>query len=132
VPIWVGGNSDVALRRAIRLGEGWHPLRFGSMSWLRAALARMAEFADELGAPVPALAPRIPLRPTDSPATDADRPVGTGTLEQIRADLDELRALGADTVVLDTTDTDDPDNTRRPNTAWRLLASVAEAHLNEG
>jgi probable F420-dependent oxidoreductase len=132
VPIWVGGNSDVALRRAIRLGDGWHPLRFGSMSWLRAALVRLKQFADELDRPVPALAPRIALRPTDSPVTDADRPVGTGTIEQIRADLDELRELGADTVVLDTTNTDDPDNVRRPNTAWRILASVAEAHLNGG
>ena len=132
VPIWVGGNSDVALRRAIRLGDGWHPLRFGSMSWLRAALARLTTFADEAGRDVPVLAPRIPLRPTESPITDPDRPVGTGTLAQIRADLDELRELGADTVVLDTTNTDDPDNTRRPNTAWRLLASVAEAQLNEG
>ena len=130
VPIWVGGNSDLALRRAIRLGDGWHPLRFGSMAWLRGALSRLAEFADELGRPVPALAPRIPLHLSESPITDADRPVGTGSLDQIRADLDELRALGADTVVLDTTNTDDPDNTRRPNTAWRLLASVAEAHLN--
>ena len=132
VPIWVGGNSDVALRRAIRLGEGWHPLRFGSMAWLRAALERAKGFADELGRPVPALAPRIPLRLTDSAVTDDDRPVGTGTVDQIRTDLDELRALGADTVVLDTTNTDDPDNVRRPNTAWRILASVAEAHLNGG
>ena len=23
-PIWVGGNTDVALRRALRLGDGWH------------------------------------------------------------------------------------------------------------
>lgn len=132
VPIWVGGNSDVALRRAVRLGDGWHPLRFGSMSWLRAALGRMTNFADELGHPVPTLAPRIPLHLTDSPVTDADRPVGTGTLDQIRADLDELSALGAEAVILDTTNTDDPNNTRRPNTAWRLLASVAEAHLNGG
>ncbi|HEY4023272.1 MAG TPA: TIGR03619 family F420-dependent LLM class oxidoreductase [Pseudonocardiaceae bacterium] len=130
VPIWVGGNSDIALRRAVRLGDGWHPLRFGSMSWLRAALTRLTNFADEQGAAVPALAPRIPLRPTDSPVTDPDRPVGTGTLDQIRADLDELHGLGAEAVILDTTDTDDPNNTRRPNSAWRLLASVAEAQLN--
>ncbi|HEX4225923.1 MAG TPA: TIGR03619 family F420-dependent LLM class oxidoreductase [Pseudonocardiaceae bacterium] len=132
LPVWVGGNSDIALRRAVRLGDGWHPLRFGSMSWLRGALDRMTNFATELGTAVPALAPRIPLQLTDSPVTDADRPVGTGTLAQIRADLDELSELGAETVILDTTNTDDPNNTRRPNTAWRLLASVAEAHLNGG
>jgi probable F420-dependent oxidoreductase len=132
VPIWVGGNGDIALRRAVRLGEGWHPLRFGSMDRLRVGLARLTQFADEAEREVPVLAPRIALRPTESPSTDPDRPVGTGTLDQIRADLDELRELGADTVVLDTTNTDDPENTRKPNTAWRLLASVAEAHLNEG
>ena len=130
MPIWVGGNGDVALRRAVRLGEGWHPLRFGSMSWLRAAMTRLATFADEAERPAPVLAPRIPLRPTESPVTDPERPVGTGTLDQIRGDLDQLRELGADTVVLDTTNTDDPENTRKPNAAWRLLASVAETQLN--
>src|SRR5260221_11490808 len=34
IPIWVGGNSDAGLRRAVRLGEAWHPLRF-TMPWLR-------------------------------------------------------------------------------------------------
>ena len=27
IPLVVGGNSDAALRRAARLGDGWHPLR---------------------------------------------------------------------------------------------------------
>lgn len=132
VPIWVGGNGDVALRRAVRLGEGWHPLRFGSMSALRAGAERLSTFAEEAQRPVPLLAPRVALRPTESPVTDPDRPVGTGAVDQIRADLDQLRDLGADTVVLDTTNTDDPENTRKPNAAWRLLATVAEAHLNGG
>src|ERR1700735_3238868 len=39
IPIWVGGNSDAGLRRAVLLGEGRHPLRF-PIPWLRAAGAR--------------------------------------------------------------------------------------------
>ena len=57
IPIWVGGNSDAGLRRAVRLGEAWHPLRF-TMPWLRKAVDRMTAFADQQRRPVPGLAPR--------------------------------------------------------------------------
>jgi alkanesulfonate monooxygenase SsuD/methylene tetrahydromethanopterin reductase-like flavin-dependent oxidoreductase (luciferase family) len=123
IPIWVGGNSDAGLRRAVRLGEAWHPLRF-TMPWLREAEQRMTALADELGRPVPGLAPRIALRLAGSPVTDPGRLAGEGTIDQILDDLAKLCLLGADTVVLDPF-SGDPGETHRPETAWQALATVS-------
>ena len=123
IPLWVGGNSDAGLRRAVRLGDAWHPLRT-TLPWLRAARTRLAEAARAEGRPEPALTPRIALRPTAAPVTGPDRLAGEGTVEQIAADLDALRGLGADTVVLDPFN-GDPEETRHPREAWRALAAVA-------
>ncbi|MFE7582080.1 LLM class flavin-dependent oxidoreductase [Streptomyces gardneri] len=127
IPVWVGGNSDAGLRRAVRLGDAWHPLR-GTLPWLRQGADRLKAAAEEERLPVPALAPRIALQVTDSPSTGADRPAGQGTIDQILDDLDQLRLLGAESVVLDPYG-GDPDETRRPEKAWRTLAAVA-AHLS--
>ncbi|BFV55551.1 LLM class flavin-dependent oxidoreductase [Kitasatospora sp. CMC57] len=127
IPVWVGGNSDAGLRRAVRLGDAWHPLRC-TMPWLREAALRLRESAEELRLPVPAWAPRIALRLTPAPVTGPDRLAGEGTLEQILGDLDDLRRLGAETVVLDPYQ-GDPRETCHPQTAWRALATVA-AHLH--
>ena len=51
---------------------------------------------------MPALAPRIVLHPTADRRADDDRLAGEGHPDQIRADLDELRELGATHVLLDT------------------------------
>ncbi|MFR9725518.1 LLM class flavin-dependent oxidoreductase [Streptomyces sp. MS19] len=126
IPVWVGGNSDAGLRRAIRLGDAWHPLRATS-GWLAAAADRLRATAHELGRPAPAFAPRIALRLTDRPVTGPGRLAGEGTVEQIVADLDGLRKLDPDTVLLDPYN-GAPDETLRPEAAWRAVAAVA-AHL---
>jgi len=124
IPVWVGGNSDAALRRAVRLGDAWHPLRF-SPDWLTGALDRLKAIAADLQRPQPALMPRIALKLTATPVTGDDRLAGHGTIGQITDDLDMLRSLGADTVVLDPFN-GDPGETLHPEAAWQALATIAE------
>jgi hypothetical protein len=52
------------------------------------------------------------------------RLVGEGTIGQVVDDLEQLRLLGADTVVLDSFN-GDPRETYLPQLAWQMLATVS-------
>ncbi|WFF02792.1 LLM class flavin-dependent oxidoreductase [Micromonospora sp. WMMD964] len=123
IPLWVGGNSDAGIRRAVRLGDAWHPLRL-TPDALADAAGRLDAVAADMGLPRPALVPRIALRETREPVTDPGRLAGVGAIEQILADLDRIRLLGAGTVVLDPFN-GDLTEIRQPERAWRTLAAVA-------
>jgi probable F420-dependent oxidoreductase len=128
-PIWVGGASDGALRRAVRHGDAWHPIRI-RVDWLRdQGLPRLRAAARAAGAPVPALCPRIRLRLTESPLAEEARVAGEGTIEQVHADLEALDSLGARYVLLDTY-ADDPEATRDPEVGWRMFRTMAERVLD--
>ncbi|MFI6681178.1 LLM class flavin-dependent oxidoreductase [Kribbella sp. NPDC050469] len=128
IPIWIGGRSTAGMRRTVRYGDAWHPLR-ERLDWMRTALDRLRAIAAEEERPVPDFAPRILLRLTPSPLPDDERVAGEGSLDQVLADLDALRELGARSVVLDPF-IGDPAESERPEVAWQALATIA-AHRRQ-
>ena len=130
-PIWVGGPSDAAMRRTVRYGDAWHPIRI-RMNWFRdEGIPRLKEIAEAEGRPMPLLCPRIRLRLTGSPVPDGERVVGEGSLDQVHRDLAELESLSCSYVVLDTY-FDDIEAIKHNETSWRMLAVMAEKVLDLG
>ena len=128
-PIWVGGPSDAAMRRTVRYGDAWHPIRI-QMDWFKnTGIPRLKEISDEEAKSVPELCPRIRLRLTDSPITGSDRVVGEGDIDQVHRDLAELENLGCSYVILDTY-ADDLEAIKNNEISWRMLSTVAEKVLD--
>ena len=130
-PIWVGGNSESALRRAVRYGTAWHSINqsIGMLRdrWLPALRAE----AERAGKPTPTFAPRIRLHITAEANFDAARVPGSGSLAQVHDDLGGLEALGAEYVVLNWY-TGDLDATREHERGFAMLATVADRVVELG
>jgi probable F420-dependent oxidoreductase len=102
VPIWVGGNSPAARRRAAKLGDGWHVIDV-PMAELEAGIAALAADCRAAGRD-PAAVPvsiRSQVSLTDAPVAETDRLVPlTGPVDEVLRDLRRYRALGVDHVAL--------------------------------
>ena len=125
-PIWVGGSSGAAIRRAVRFGDAWHPID-PQLDWLReVGLPRLRSAAAAVGLPVPALCPRINLQIEAADLDHDRRRLGVGSLAQVLRDLDGLAALGSEYVVLDTY-RGRPEDYRPAEEDWRMLEAVADS-----
>ena len=99
LPIWVGGKGDRALRRAVRLGDGYLAIS-ADPTVLRAEVARLRAFADDDGRDpaelTVALIDGIVVSPT---ALGPERPALHGTPEQIVEGLHAFADAGLDHLV---------------------------------
>lgn len=104
-PIWVGGHSKAALRRAVELGAAWHPINRPPAE-LRAGRAELARLAQARGrATPPALSLRndvCVLRPGGSaPASTHGGRVLAGEPSALVDQIRELADCGVEHLVLE-------------------------------
>ena len=110
-PIWIGGHSPAALRRAARYGDGWHPVGANPAVPLRpheleVALGDLKRLTEAAGRDPEALtiSYKAPLYDT---SLTAERQAGlerrpfSGTTEQIVADITTYGRLGVSELIFD-------------------------------
>ncbi|HEY5108331.1 MAG TPA: LLM class flavin-dependent oxidoreductase [Acidimicrobiales bacterium] len=123
VPVWVGGSSEAALRRAAHLADGWMPL-FLSVDEYGDAVERLGKEVDVSGRGPGAVTPAIVLFVSIDedrdhgtakgtgwmgslygiPAKAFERHLVTGTADEVAARVAEYRAVGAEHVAIYVTD----------------------------
>ncbi|HMI70976.1 MAG TPA: LLM class flavin-dependent oxidoreductase, partial [Solirubrobacteraceae bacterium] len=107
-PIWIGGHSGPAIRRAARLGDGWHPVGANPAvplppSELRASLDELARQAEAAGRDPSAIAIsfKAPVYDLTATAVAGQRRPFSGNGEQIAEDIAAYGRVGVSELVFD-------------------------------
>jgi probable F420-dependent oxidoreductase len=100
-PVLLGGSAEVALRRAGRVAAGWISASNADLRHIDRPIATVRQAAEQAGRDPDALrfVCRGPVRL--GPPGERDRRPLSGSVEQVRGDLEELRAQGVTEVFLD-------------------------------
>jgi probable F420-dependent oxidoreductase len=103
-PIWVGGApggvSSPAVRRTAELGDAWHPLGLG-LDDIEKGYATVRDLAARAGRrQAPGLAPRNALDVKER-AAGGGRAAFQGSIAEIVADVQRVRAMGAEWMTFD-------------------------------
>jgi probable F420-dependent oxidoreductase len=105
-PIWVGGHTKPAIRRAAALGDGWHPIGLrppadlspsnfaDSVKYLRECAVKANRDPDTI-----TISFRVPVQFTDDPGSP--RKPFTGKPIDIAADIVQYRNMGMSHLIVD-------------------------------
>jgi probable F420-dependent oxidoreductase len=108
IPIWIGGHSKQALRRAAELGDGWHPI--GGVPTIPLEpedvardLDTIAGYAQKAGRDFKSI--RVALKGSlfdrEKQITPGKRRRFLGSAEEVASDIRNYRAVGVDTMIFD-------------------------------
>jgi probable F420-dependent oxidoreductase len=107
IPIWIGGHSKQALRRAGELGDGWHPI--GGVPTIplepedvKKDYAALAEYATRAGRDPKTI--RVALKGSlfdREKKIDGRRRRFMGSAEEVAGDIRDYRGAGVDTMIFD-------------------------------
>jgi probable F420-dependent oxidoreductase len=107
-PIWVGGHSKAALRRAARFGDGWHPVGANpavplAPAELRALLDDLFRMTEAEGRDPRALtiSYKAPIYDAARTATGSERRPFSGSTNQVVEDIATFARLGVSELIFD-------------------------------
>ncbi|MSO90233.1 MAG: LLM class F420-dependent oxidoreductase [Acetobacteraceae bacterium] len=107
-PIWIGGHSPAALRRAARYGDGWHPVgAIAAMPLppqeLRAHIDRLKRLTEAHGRDPNAIviSYKAPLYDINLPTVVGERKHFSGTPDEIAGDIRVFGAIGVQELIFD-------------------------------
>ncbi len=109
-PVWVGGESNAALRRTVRLGDTWYPIGTNPRHLLNTreriakGVARLHRMAEEHGRDPASIGLAYFVSTFDESKTvttdTGDRQLLTGSADDIAGDIEALAELGFTDLVL--------------------------------
>ena len=132
-PIWIGGHSKVALRRAARYGDGWHPVGANPAVPLRpaelgASLDELRRLTEAEGRDPAALtiSYKAPVYDTTQALDGAgERRPFTGGLAQIADDVAAFARVGVSEIIIDFRSDNLPESLERMERFGPVIGATA-------